>query len=76
MFFYFDGLLTVPSSLEKFVKEDKNKEKGRKKDPLGMEHWPLIKVVKIYTKAAALSTGAVIVDLPGEWVTCKHPVQL
>lgn len=29
------------------------------------EHWPLIKVVKIYTKASALSTGAVIVDLPG-----------
>lgn len=29
------------------------------------EFWPLIKVVKIYTKADALSTGAVIVDLPG-----------
>ena len=27
--------------------------------------WPLIKVVRIYTKANALSTGAVIVDLPG-----------
>lgn len=27
--------------------------------------WPLIKVVRIYTKADALSTGAVIVDLPG-----------
>ncbi|KAM0709890.1 hypothetical protein Q7P35_003933 [Cladosporium inversicolor] len=27
--------------------------------------WPLIKVVRIYTKAEALSTGAVIVDLPG-----------
>ncbi|KAB5577792.1 Dynamin family-domain-containing protein [Coniochaeta sp. 2T2.1] len=30
-----------------------------------MEFWPLIKVVRIYTKAAELSTGAVIVDLPG-----------
>jgi hypothetical protein len=30
-----------------------------------MEFWPLIKVVRIYTKAEALSTGAVIVDLPG-----------
>ncbi|OIW28489.1 hypothetical protein CONLIGDRAFT_578624 [Coniochaeta ligniaria NRRL 30616] len=30
-----------------------------------MEFWPLIKVVRIYTKATALSTGAVIVDLPG-----------
>ncbi|OQO00786.1 hypothetical protein B0A48_13473 [Cryoendolithus antarcticus] len=29
------------------------------------EYWPLIKVVKIYSKADALSTGAVIVDLPG-----------
>lgn len=28
-----------------------------------MEIWPLVKVVRIYTKAAALSTGAVIVDL-------------
>lgn len=27
--------------------------------------WPLIKMVRIYTKAEALSTGAVIVDLPG-----------
>jgi hypothetical protein len=30
-----------------------------------MEFWPLIKVVRIFTKADALSTGAVIVDLPG-----------
>nr|OQO23405.1 hypothetical protein B0A51_11937 [Rachicladosporium sp. CCFEE 5018] len=29
------------------------------------EYWPLKKVVKIYIKADALSTGAVIVDLPG-----------
>lgn len=28
-----------------------------------MQLWPLIKVVRIYTKAEALSTGAVIVDL-------------
>ncbi|KAK2011638.1 tat pathway signal sequence [Colletotrichum eremochloae] len=41
---------------------------GRKleaKDGNGMNPWPLIKVVRIFTKAAALSTGAVIVDLPG-----------
>ncbi|KAL0944779.1 uncharacterized protein CTRU02_202666 [Colletotrichum truncatum] len=30
-----------------------------------VEFWPLVKVVRIYTKAAALATGAVIVDLPG-----------
>jgi ribosome biogenesis GTPase A len=41
-----------------------SKEKGRQA-PREMEYWPLIKVVKIQTKAEALSTGAVIVDLPG-----------
>ena len=30
-----------------------------------VEYWPLIKVVRIYVQAAALETGAVIVDLPG-----------
>ena len=30
-----------------------------------MEFWPLIKVVRIYTKASALATGACLVDLPG-----------
>ncbi|KAK7748092.1 hypothetical protein SLS53_001344 [Cytospora paraplurivora] len=29
------------------------------------EYWPLIKVVRIFCKADSLSTGAVIVDLPG-----------
>lgn len=52
-----------------------SKEKGtEQKDKNGnkitnpkreFECWPLIKCVKIYTKADALSTGAVIVDLPG-----------
>jgi len=37
----------------------------RNKPERAFECWPLIKVVKIYTKADALSTGAVIVDLPG-----------
>jgi hypothetical protein len=40
----------------------KKKEKGQKRQ---MEFWSLIKVVRIYTKADALSTGAVIVDIPG-----------
>ncbi|TQN70302.1 Nuclear GTPase SLIP-GC, partial [Colletotrichum shisoi] len=31
----------------------------------GMTPWPLIKAVRVFTKAPALSTGAVIVDLPG-----------
>jgi hypothetical protein len=44
-------------------KKDKNKDKSTTKHQ--MEYWPLIKVVKIRTKSPALSTGAVIVDLPG-----------
>ncbi|KAH7049218.1 Dynamin family-domain-containing protein [Macrophomina phaseolina] len=47
--------------------DSQEKASGRpKKDEIRrMEYWPLIKVVKIYTKADALSTGAVLVDLPG-----------
>jgi len=41
---------------------DEEKDKKRKRQ---MEYWPLIKVVRLYVKAPALSTGAVIVDLPG-----------
>lgn len=44
---------------------DKRKENGKKKPAREMEYWPLIKVVRIYVKSPALSTGAVIVDLPG-----------
>ena len=40
------------------MKKDSNEERRR-------ELWPLIKVVKIYTKADALRTGAILVDLPG-----------
>jgi hypothetical protein len=40
-------------------------DEKKKKEPRKMEYWPLIKVVKIYLQAAALQTGAVIVDLPG-----------
>jgi len=46
-------------------KSTKKKEKGAKPEKKQMEFWPLIKVVRIYTKSDALSTGAVIVDLPG-----------
>lgn len=44
------------------TKKKKEKEKGEKKK---QEVWPLIKVVRIFTKASALSTGAIVVDLPG-----------
>ncbi|KAK0643251.1 hypothetical protein B0T16DRAFT_391805 [Cercophora newfieldiana] len=39
-----------------------SKEKNTEKT---MEYWPLIKVVRIFTKANALATGACLVDLPG-----------
>lgn len=45
--------------------KEKNGDKGEKGAKQAMEFWPLIKVVKIYTKSDALSTGAIIVDLPG-----------
>ncbi|KAL9037208.1 MAG: hypothetical protein Q9214_005802, partial [Letrouitia sp. 1 TL-2023] len=55
--------------LQVFVdsKEKSTGEKGKekKKAPKEMEFWPLIRVVRLYVKSLALSTGAVIVDLPG-----------
>ncbi|KAJ9317701.1 hypothetical protein DTO271D3_2167 [Paecilomyces variotii] len=47
--------------------DSKEKRRGKKKEAQKdePEWWPLIRVVKIYVKANALSTGAVIVDLPG-----------
>ncbi|KAL7629638.1 hypothetical protein AAE478_001160 [Parahypoxylon ruwenzoriense] len=52
--------------LQRYV-DSKEKITGadHKKRSTSMEYWPLIKVVRIYTKADPLSTGAVIVDLPG-----------
>lgn len=46
-------------SNEKLIGND-----SKQQTPL-IEYWPLIKVIRIFTKADALSTGAVIVDLPG-----------
>ncbi|GFF42819.1 nuclear GTPase SLIP-GC [Aspergillus udagawae] len=47
-------------------KEKTTAEKDKDKKPArDLEFWPLIKVVRLYVKAEALSTGAVIVDLPG-----------
>lgn len=39
---------------------------SKEKTSSQMEYWPLIKVVRIYCKAAALSTGVILVDLPGK----------
>ncbi|OCL10223.1 hypothetical protein AOQ84DRAFT_387654 [Glonium stellatum] len=60
---FYRRLQTYVDSKEKVTgKEPKEKKKKEKRK---MEFWPLIKVVKIYAKSPALSTGAVIVDLPG-----------
>ncbi|KAL8823786.1 MAG: hypothetical protein Q9191_005550 [Dirinaria sp. TL-2023a] len=41
------------------------KSKDKKKERKEMEFWPLIRVVRLYVKSPPLSTGAVVVDLPG-----------
>lgn len=45
--------------------DKKKKAPGERSEPKKMEFWPMIKVVRIYIKADALSTGAILVDLPG-----------
>ncbi|CZR50756.1 uncharacterized protein PAC_00630 [Phialocephala subalpina] len=62
---FYKALQRYVDSKEKAEKKNKKKDKGDKPEPKTMEFWPLIKVVRIYTKAECLSTGAVIVDLPG-----------
>lgn len=59
---FYKALQHYVDSKEKPTGDKNKKVKGEKKQ---MEFWPLIKVVRIYTKADALSTGAILVDLPG-----------
>lgn len=61
---FYNELQGYVDSKEKVTKKSKGKDQ-EKKPQSKMEYWPLIKVVKIYTKSSALSTGACIVDLPG-----------
>jgi hypothetical protein len=62
---FYTQLQKYVDSKEKVGKKGKSKDSDSQQKRFEMEHWPLIKVVKIYVKAPALSTGAVIVDLPG-----------
>ncbi|KAH7073915.1 hypothetical protein BKA63DRAFT_43281 [Paraphoma chrysanthemicola] len=64
---FYQQLQRYVDSKEKVSKKDSKKVKdpSKPRKSFEMECWPLIKVVKIYVKAPALSTGAVIVDLPG-----------
>ncbi|KAH9951754.1 Dynamin family-domain-containing protein [Amylocystis lapponica] len=50
--------------LSKFLKDNSGKKKD-KDDVDGPAYWPLIRQVNVRCNAAALSTGAVLVDLPG-----------
>ena len=43
---------------------DKDKKKEKSKDD-GPAYWPLIRQVRVKCNARALSTGAILVDLPG-----------
>jgi hypothetical protein len=51
--------------IQTYVDSKGKSTNDNKKHNLEMEYWPLIKVEKIYTKSDVLSTGAVVVDLPG-----------
>ena len=59
---FYKRLQHYVDSREKVRARDKKDKKPVSKE---MEFWPLIKVVRIYTKSDVLSTGAVVVDLPG-----------
>ena len=60
---FYSALQHYVDSQEKATGDpNKTKERSGKEQ---MEFWPLVKVPGIYTKADALSMGAVIVDLPG-----------
>ncbi|CAG8951269.1 hypothetical protein HYFRA_00008018 [Hymenoscyphus fraxineus] len=62
---FYRELQSYVDSKEKSGDKKKKKKKGEKSEPKTMEFWPMIKVVRIYVKADALSTGAILVDLPG-----------
>lgn len=62
---FYRKLQSFVDSKEKTTKSEKDKSEKEKSKPREMEFWPLIKVVRLYVRAPALSTGAVIVDLPG-----------
>ncbi|KAI7787974.1 tat pathway signal sequence [Diaporthe eres] len=55
----------LSSAVQKYLdSKEKSTKMGPKKER-DMAFWPLIKVVRIFCRADALSTGLVIVDLPG-----------
>ncbi|KAL8825164.1 MAG: hypothetical protein Q9170_007904 [Blastenia crenularia] len=62
---FYGRLQGFVDSKEKVTSHKTHATHRKKHPPKQMELWPLIKVVRLYVKSAALSTGAVLVDLPG-----------
>lgn len=52
-------------SLMDLIKIDQNKKPRENTDVPGPALWPLISQVKVYCSADALSSGVILVDLPG-----------
>lgn len=50
------------ASLDKYI-DSKEKKGVQNKEGERMEYWPLVKVVKIFTKSLVLDSGLVLVDL-------------
>jgi len=62
-FIFYKRLQAIIDSKEKSEKT-KTKDKDRKRiEAAAPAYWPLIKVVRLYVKSPALSTGAIIVSL-------------
>lgn len=58
-----NALLGIGTSASTAASKDKDKRKDD--DPDGPAYWPLIRQVQVKCNARALSTGAILVDLPG-----------
>ncbi|KAL1880627.1 hypothetical protein Daus18300_001238 [Diaporthe australafricana] len=52
-------------SLRKYLDSKDKDTEGRPRKQEDISFWPLIKVVKIFTRASVLQTGLVLVDVPG-----------
>lgn len=52
--------------LKRFI-DSKEKPSAGKKEPDSIEHWPLIKVIKVFVKSPILELGLVLVDLVSDF---------
>jgi hypothetical protein len=53
------------SEIKPYIDSSSSATNSRAKIPKKVPYWPLVKVVNIYVKSRVLSSGLVIVDLPG-----------